>query len=122
MSDGSKKIRNNRKTYRDILYCLFDIQKKAKLRILVNHWPSRYGGRDFSEQGRLTCAERLNGLADSLSKEWPDAFIVAIGDFNDEPNDDSILKGLGANDVKNQTNKKWINLMYEYSEKEIVEQ
>ena len=112
-----KRLETTGKTYRDILYCLFDIQKKAKLIILVNHWPSRYGGRDFSEQGRLTCAERLNGLADSLSKEWSDAFIVAVGDFNDEPNDDSILKGLGANDVKNQTNEKWINLMYEFSEK-----
>lgn len=107
---------SNGKIYREILFCLFDYREKAKLILLINHWPSRYGGREASEHGRIKCAERLNTIADSLAREWPEAIILAMGDFNDEPNDYSIETILGATGYNSEEPGRWINLLKDYSE------
>lgn len=107
---------SNGKIYREILFCLFDYREKDKLILLINHWPSRYGGREASEHGRIKCAERLNLIADSLIREWPEALIIAMGDFNDEPNDYSIKTVLSATGDNSKKPGKWINLLQDYSE------
>lgn len=62
----------------------------------VNHWPSRSSGQLESEKHRFVAASLLRRLTDSLMTRSPNAKIVAMGDFNDDPTDESIVNYLGA--------------------------
>ena len=68
---------------RDILLCVFQ-RDSAKVAVLVNHHPSKYGGAAESEPRRRIAVERLRFLADSLAAVGIDR-IIAGGDFNDTP-------------------------------------
>ncbi len=77
---------------RDILVVKGVLGKKDTMYILVNHWPSRRGGNEVaSEERRMFAAKNLQRIEDSLIKINPSAKIIAIGDFNDEPSNKSIL-------------------------------
>lgn len=58
--------------------------------ILVNHWPSRYGGVKKSEPARIAAAQLNRRLVDSLLVLNPLAKIITMGDFNDSPQNESI--------------------------------
>ncbi|WMJ75051.1 hypothetical protein RCC89_18050 [Cytophagaceae bacterium ABcell3] len=64
--------------------------------VFVNHWPSRIGGKEATEVKRVTVAEIVKSLKDSLYQQFPNADYLIMGDFNDEPADTSILHVLGA--------------------------
>jgi hypothetical protein len=83
-----------RKT-RDILF-VKGIANKDTLNIFFNHWPSRSGGEEKSEPYRIYVAGVLKSKTDSLIKVNPHAKIVIMGDFNDEPDNKSIMEGLNA--------------------------
>ena len=72
--------------------------KKSKeiIRVYVNHWPSRRGGLDESIPNRLKAAEVLKADIDQFLAKNPKASVICVGDFNDEPGDESITKVLGA--------------------------
>lgn len=76
---------------RDILLVKGVFGKKDTLYIFVNHWPSRRGGEEKSAVLRMIAAEKLRHAQDSILKLFPNAKIIAMGDFNDEPDDKSIL-------------------------------
>lgn len=63
---------------------------------MVAHWPSRLGGKDASEFKRIAVGEQMRRIADSVLKVNPATKIVAMGDFNDDPTDPSMLEGLNA--------------------------
>ncbi|MDR3271914.1 MAG: endonuclease [Flavobacteriaceae bacterium] len=63
---------------------------------LVNHWPSRRGGEQRSLPRRMAAAKVLKFAMDSIQKAVPNAKILAMGDFNDDPNSPSIKKGLNT--------------------------
>ncbi len=94
---------------RDMLVAKFDIQGHV-LYIFVNHWRSRLGGKTKTQdrriQAALKCIETINKI---LAKE-PDADIVLLGDFNDNPNDSSIKNYLKAIAYHKRENKK--SLLY----------
>ena len=74
---------------RDILYVQGEY-KGQTLHIYVNHWPSNYGGKKKAIPKRQATARLLvNEVAEKLSNE-PDAEILLIGDFNEEPTDDNV--------------------------------
>ena len=74
---------------RDILYVQGEY-KGHTLHIYVNHWPSNYGGKKKAIPKRRATARLLvNEVAEILSNE-PDAEILLIGDFNEEPTDDNV--------------------------------
>lgn len=75
---------------RDILLVKGILNKKDTLYIFVNHWPSRRGGKEASDEKRQHAANCLGNAEDSLLKLNPNAEILAMGDFNDEPTDPSI--------------------------------
>jgi predicted extracellular nuclease len=75
---------------RDILYVKGKLKRGPVLHILVNHWPSRYGGAEETEPKRISAAEVLRALVDSISRVAPDEGIICLGDFNDYPNNRSI--------------------------------
>lgn len=64
--------------------------------VVVNHWPSRRGEQDKSEDKRLDAARQVRTIIDSLLSLVADANIAVMGDFNDDPFNRSmseILKG-----------------------------
>ncbi|HPN37904.1 MAG TPA: hypothetical protein PL041_05830 [Melioribacteraceae bacterium] len=69
-----------------------------KIKVFVNHWPSRRGGEDSSEKFRITAAKVLEkeiNLSDCSIDN-----IIIVGDFNDEPNNNSIKEILNAKSLK----------------------
>ena len=69
---------------------------KTKLHIFVNHFPSRYGGREQSEPKRLYVAQQLKNAIDKIFIEDDNANIIVMGDLNDEPDNNSVAKTLQA--------------------------
>jgi len=82
---------------RDILHVWGKlVHNQARLHVFVNHWPSRYGGHLATNPKRMKAAQTLRAVVDSIQKVEPYANIVIMGDLNDHPNDESVLKGLAA--------------------------
>jgi hypothetical protein len=82
------------------------------LTLFVNHWPSRRGGSLESQPRRNHVAAILHNLIDSVIARQPLANILIMGDFNDEPKDESVSKVLGAAADPTQTDSALlVNLM-----------
>lgn len=69
---------------------------------LINHWPSRSGGESRSRPNRIKAAVLNKRIIDSLQRLKPDAKIISMGDFNDDPRDESIKKVLMAKETPKQ--------------------
>ena len=80
---------------REILEAAFVVGGDS-LTVFVNHWPSRYSGQAETESDRLLAARTLRNAVDAVFEKHSQAKIVVVGDFNDEPDDVSIRKGLLA--------------------------
>lgn len=65
--------------------------------VFVNHWSSRSGGVSETSGKREYAASILRQAMDDILEIEPDANIIAIGDFNDEPANRSMLDVLKAN-------------------------
>lgn len=76
---------------RDLLYVKGVLQKADTLHFIVNHWPSRWGGVAATEKYRLYAAQVLREKTDSIMKIDPMAHVMITGDFNDEPEDKSLM-------------------------------
>ena len=71
---------------------------KEQFYFIVNHWPSRSGGEARSKPNRIKAAQRNKRTIDSIQKLNNSAKIISMGDFNDDPVDDSfkkVLKSIG---------------------------
>ncbi len=90
----SEKIRPMSGT-RDILYAVLRINKED-IHVFVNHWPSRRTGEKESEPRRIKVASILRAKVDSILAAKKNANIVIMGDFNDMPDNRSILMTLLA--------------------------
>lgn len=64
--------------------------------VIVLHWPSRWGGPKRSAPRRADAAKTTRLICDSLYAINPNARIIIMGDLNDDPIDDSVVKHLGA--------------------------
>ncbi|WP_340077114.1 endonuclease/exonuclease/phosphatase family protein [Leptobacterium sp. I13] len=64
------------------------------IHFIVNHWPSRSGGKTKSDPKRREAALLNKKIIDSLLKKNPKAKIISMGDFNDDPSDRSFKKVL----------------------------
>lgn len=89
---------------RDILRVTGVLDHDQEITFLVNHWPSRRGGEKASQPRREKAAEIMKGIYDEIRSQNPDAKIIAMGDFNDDPVSPSISKTLGA--IGNKENAK----------------
>jgi predicted extracellular nuclease len=95
---------------RDILYAKGLLENGDTLHVFVNHWPSRYGGYMPTLGKRNFVAGVLKKRTDSLFLKNPEALIVIMGDFNDDPADESISRVLKAGDP---VNKSAVNQLYD---------
>ncbi|WP_245583389.1 endonuclease/exonuclease/phosphatase family protein [Salinimicrobium terrae] len=73
-----------------------------EIHVVVNHWPSRSGGEKASNYKRENAAKLNKNIIDSLHRKDPYARIINMGDFNDDPHDNSLKKILGAKARKEQ--------------------
>lgn len=64
---------------------------------LVNHWPSRSGGEARSRPNRMAAAKLNRQIIDSIQKLDISSKIMGMGDFNDDPDNDSFKKILKTN-------------------------
>ena len=81
---------------RDILYVkgVWLTNCDDTLHLFVNHFPSRYGGYAASIAKRNLVAKILRSAVDSILLIDNAAKIIIMGDFNDYPYDESIVKYL----------------------------
>lgn len=84
LDNGGNKIHT-----RDILY-VKGLLKNDTIHVFVNHWTSRYRGLLESNSLRFKFSELLKSKTDSILDVLPDANIIVMGDFNDQPHDKSL--------------------------------
>jgi len=80
----------NASVTRDILLARIKIITGDTISLLVNHWPSKYGGAGFTEDLRAVAAETLSEEIQKIAELIPREKIVIMGDFNDTPESNSI--------------------------------
>ncbi|HKI88796.1 MAG TPA: endonuclease/exonuclease/phosphatase family protein, partial [Draconibacterium sp.] len=79
---------------REILYVSGIAMGTDTLHLFVNHWPSRYSGLLETRPIRDVAARLLREKVDELFQKYKAPKIIIMGDFNDQPNDESITKFL----------------------------
>lgn len=79
----------HRRTTRDQLV-ISGFWEEAELAISFNHWPSRRGGQKRSQASRIRAAYLQQRIWDSVQRTNPDAHLISMGDYNDNPNNKSV--------------------------------
>ncbi len=82
------------------------------LDIFVTHWPSKYGGAFVTIPKRRHVANEIRKYTQQILKKNPNANILIMGDFNDSPDQESVVEGLGAKAPKDYKKGDLVNLMY----------
>ena len=81
--------------------------------IIVNHWPSRFA----KSPARERAGDLVRQLKDSIMAEMPHTKVLIMGDMNDDPDDKSMKKCLGAvrekSDIKSSSDlyNPWWNIL-----------
>ena len=87
---------------REILYVKGIMDKADTIHIFVNHWPSRYRGLLESRPLRILAAKTLRCEIDRLFDKYADPKILVMGDFNDQPCDESVSSFLKMSDFSGE--------------------
>ena len=106
---------------RDILFVKGILEPADTLSLIINHWPSRYGGVTATARKRALAANMLGQLIHKVLSTEPGSNLMIAGDFNDTREDKSIqslldedpllkasissLKGIPVNDFVEGTYK-----------------
>ena len=80
---------------RDILKVTGRLWGEEEICIYINHWPSRSGGSISSAPKRMSAALTLERSLDEMFSMDPGCNVVIMGDFNDEPGDESLRQLAG---------------------------
>jgi hypothetical protein len=84
------------KPTRDVLWVKGVLNKIDTINIFVGHWPSRRGGEELTKPMRNYVAMKIKHITDSLMIENINSKILVMGDLNDNPTDESLVKYLGC--------------------------
>ena len=112
---------------RDITQATFTTPAGEPLVLLCNHWPSRSGGTYESQGYRMTAGETLSYFHLRIREELGDNVpILAMGDFNDDPFDESLVVHAEATrergDVeRTETVPRFYNLAWRYMQQRGVD-
>lgn len=105
---------------REILYFSGIAKKTDTLHFFVNHWPSRYDGLLESKPLRNLAANILKEKIKELQQRYRTPKIILLGDFNDQPSNESISKFLNARPVSGKAESNQLyNLSYPWMKNEI---
>ena len=85
---------------RDVLYVEGKLAGVSVF-VLVNHWPSRGEGVAISEPKRIAAAERNREIIQEIQARDPEARILIMGDFNDDPQSIAVRDHLVSTDFYN---------------------
>jgi hypothetical protein len=103
---------------RDLFQVNFRTAGSNLLNVIGNHWPARLGGQYASEPYRIIAGETLAYFHQRIREEQGsnNAAVMAMGDFNDEPFDRSILKHAMGERTRSKVTRarspKFLNLMW----------
>ena len=78
---------------RDILYVHGKLHQE-EVHVFVNHWPSRREGAEETSYKRVKAAETILQKWVGIKEEFPNC--IVMGDFNDDPNSESIQTLMAA--------------------------
>jgi len=85
----------------------------------MNHWPSRFSGLMETREQRELAASLLRSKVDLLLQRTHSPKIVIMGDFNDNPSDESISRILRAKPMTdNVDSQELYNLSYYWQKEE----
>ena len=93
-------LENNRDYTRDVLLLHGNLFSES-VYIIVNHWPSRAGGTKTSDYKRVKAAELVQKIVANICSENENPKIIIMGDFNDEPNNNSLKNYVVTNNFYN---------------------
>jgi len=85
---------------RDILL-VSGLLHNENIHCIINHWPSRREGLEISSLKRLEAAKKVIEIIELLKSKEPDPKIIVMGDFNDNPSNDSVKYLLGNTSLFN---------------------
>ncbi|WP_372756323.1 endonuclease [Mariniflexile sp.] len=88
---------------RDILWVSGFLDGEA-IHVIVNHWSSRREGEKETEPKRLLSSDKVNEIITNLRLENPEAKIIVMGDFNDDPSNNSIKNLVNKSNLYNPMN------------------
>jgi len=91
---------------RDILLVQGKLNGEA-VNIIVNHWSSRREGIKETEFKRIAAAKVVNSIIETLKKEDYNSKVIVMGDFNDNPNCNSIALMEKESDLYNPFKTVW---------------
>jgi hypothetical protein len=94
------EIENSELNTRELLYVSGVLNGTDTLHIFGNHWPSRYSGLLETKDLRKVAASLLKDKVDELNKKYKSPKIVIVGDFNDNPEDETLSEILQAGKVE----------------------
>ena len=112
---------------RDITQVTFTTEQGNELIALCNHWPSRRGSAFESRGFRMTAGETLAYWHERiLDKKGSTIPIIALGDFNDDPFDESLQVHARATrergDVERARTSRFYNLAWRYLQQQAEDQ
>jgi len=91
---------NVRDFTRDILWVTGKLHDE-EMHFIVNHWPSRRDGAELTAHKRIAAADKNREIIQQITDQNPDAKIIIMGDFNDDPDSESVKKHLVLQDFYN---------------------
>lgn len=83
------------------------------IHVIVNHWPSRSGGEAKSRPLREKAAYQNTKIIEQIREKDPNAKILTMGDFNDDPINSSFKKVLKTKATKSEVGEMDIYNPYE---------
>lgn len=92
--------KNNRDYTRDILLVKGNLFNEL-IYVIINHWPSRNKGINYSDRKRVKAAKLVHKIIADIYLENENPNIIIMGDFNDQPNNNSIKNHLMTDDFFN---------------------
>jgi hypothetical protein len=85
---------------REILYVSGVVNGTDTVHIFGNHWPSRFSGFMETKSLRNAAAKLLKSKVDELCERYHYPKIIIMGDFNDNPEDESLSEVLKAKKIE----------------------
>jgi predicted extracellular nuclease len=85
---------------RDILLVTGFLEDE-EIQVVVNHWSSRREGESETEFKRIAASNKVTEIIDTLKTKNKNAKIMVIGDFNDDPSNNSIMQLVESQDLFN---------------------
>lgn len=111
---------------RDITQATFSANNDHQLIVLCNHWPARSSGTVETSGFRATAGETLSYWHERIREELgDDTPVLALGDFNDDPFDNSIRYNANAwrerGDVERSRSARFYNLAWNYHHQQVTD-